>query len=78
MGDEPLRLGLEERLPCRLLAVRAPQAVADERRRKLRAAAKREGRVPTRERLALCAWTLCSSLANTGADQTDVAPTRGR
>ena len=26
---------------------------------------------------ALCAWTLCSSLANTGADQTDVAPTRG-
>jgi type VI secretion system (T6SS) effector TldE1-like protein len=26
---------------------------------------------------ALCAWTLCSSLADTGADQTDVAPTRG-
>ena len=26
---------------------------------------------------ALCAWTLCSSLADTGVDQTDVSPTRG-
>jgi hypothetical protein len=26
---------------------------------------------------ALCAWTLCSTLANTGADQIDLAPTRG-
>jgi hypothetical protein len=57
-ADEPLLLGREERLPCRLLAVRVPQEVADERRRKLRAAAQREGRVPTRERLALATWTL--------------------
>ena len=26
---------------------------------------------------ALCAWTLCSTLANTGADQIDLNPTRG-
>src|SRR6266487_2184347 len=26
---------------------------------------------------ALCAWTLCSTLADTGADQIDLAPTRG-
>ena len=26
---------------------------------------------------ALCTWTLCSTLANTGADQIDLAPTRG-
>lgn len=56
--DEPIQLGLQERLPCRLLAVRVPPEVADQRRRKLRAAAQREGRAPGKERLALCAWTL--------------------
>lgn len=45
--DVPVTLGVEERLPGRLLGVRVPQAIADQRRRKLRAAAQRAGRTPT-------------------------------
>ena len=56
--DFAIRLGSEARLPARLLGVRVPQAVADERRRKLHAAAKREGKTPPALRLALVGWTL--------------------
>jgi hypothetical protein len=51
-------LGATARLPTRLLAARVPQAVADERRRKLRAAAKREGTTPPQATLALADWTV--------------------
>jgi hypothetical protein len=54
--DVTLALGTAARLPARLLAQRVPPAVAAERRRRLRAAAKREGRTPTRARLAVCDW----------------------
>jgi hypothetical protein len=56
--DLPVRLGAGARLTGRLLGVRVPQAVADERRRKLHAAAQREGRTPPAARLALADWTL--------------------
>jgi hypothetical protein len=56
--DVPVRLGVAARLPARLLAVRVSPAVAQERRRRLRAAAKREGRTPTLARLALCDWVV--------------------
>jgi Transposase DDE domain len=60
LGDLDLPVGLgEARSVCgRLLARRVPVEVAAERRRKLRAEAQREGRVPSAERLALCAWTV--------------------
>ena len=51
-------LGAAARLPARLLAARAPQAVADARRRKLRAAAKQEGKTPPQATLALAGWTV--------------------
>ena len=51
-------LGVSARLPARLLAARAPQAVADTRRRKLRAAAQREGKAPPPATLALADWTV--------------------
>lgn len=51
-------LGAAARLPARLLAARAPKAVADARRRKLRAAAKREGKAPPQATLALAGWTV--------------------
>ena len=57
-ADLPIALGAGERLRCRLLAARVPPEVAAERRRKLKAAAKREGTTPSRERLALCDWTV--------------------
>jgi len=48
----------EQRLPCRLVAVRVPSPVAEERRRKLRAEAKRDGRTPSARQLALCDWVV--------------------
>src|SRR5919204_870590 len=56
--DLPLALGAQQRLPARLLAVRVPQEVADQRRRRLRAAARDRGRAPSAARLAWCDWTL--------------------
>lgn len=56
--DRPVRLGARHRLPARLLGVRVPQEVADQRRRRLRAAARDKGRAVSAARLALCAWTV--------------------
>lgn len=56
--DQPVLLGVQQRLPARLLAVRVPQEVADERRRKLRAEARRHGRAVSRARLRLADWTI--------------------
>lgn len=58
MVDVPIRLGARHRLRCRLLAVRAPQEVADQRRRRLREEAKRRGRAPNTIQLALAEWTI--------------------
>ena len=56
--DLPVTLGISQRLPARLVAVRVPQAVADERRRKLRTEARRKGQAVSARRLALAAWTI--------------------
>jgi hypothetical protein len=56
--DLPIALGAQQRLPARLLAVRVPQEVADQRRRRLRATARDHGRTPSAARLAWCDWTL--------------------
>jgi len=56
--DLPVTLGEYARLPVRLLAARVPQEVADQRRRKLREAARDKGRQVSARRLALAGWTL--------------------
>lgn len=56
--DLPIQLGARHHLACRLLAQRVPQEVADQRRRRVRAEAKRRGRQPNALLLALAAWTL--------------------
>ena len=56
--DLPIALGARQRLPARLLAVRVPQEVANERRRRLRASARDRGRTPSAARLAWCDWTI--------------------
>ncbi|MFN8515714.1 MAG: IS4 family transposase [Chloroflexia bacterium] len=56
--DRPVLLGAQQRLPVRLLAARVPQEVADERRRRLRAAARDKGRAVSATRLRLCEWTV--------------------
>lgn len=56
--DLDVRLGVDQRLPARLLAARVPPQVAQQRRRRLRAEAKRRGRTPSAHQLACCDWTL--------------------
>jgi hypothetical protein len=68
--DAWVQVGVRERLPARLLAVRVPQAVADQRRRELRAAARKKGQAPSPAALALAGWTL--AVTNVPADQLSV------
>jgi Transposase DDE domain len=56
--DWAVQLGVAQRLPARLLAVRVPAEVANQRRRQLRARAAKHGRTPTAETLALADWTV--------------------
>jgi hypothetical protein len=56
--DLPIRLGATHHLPTRLLAVNVPQAVADQRRRKLKTETRRKGKMVSAARLALAGWTI--------------------
>jgi hypothetical protein len=56
--EMPVTLGVRVRLPVRLIAVRVPQEVADQRRRRLRAEAQRRGQTVSARALALAAWTI--------------------
>jgi hypothetical protein len=53
-----IQIGVEQRLACRLLAVRVPEKVAAERRERLKRQASKKGRVLSASSLAGCAWTL--------------------
>jgi Transposase DDE domain len=54
----PIRLGQQQRLPCRLLASRVPPSVTAKRRRRLKQEAKRKGQAISPMRWALAGWTL--------------------
>lgn len=69
--DIPVEMGARERLPGRLVAVRAPQEVVDQRRRRLRKLARAKGKTVGKRRLALCAWTVF--ITNVPADRLTVA-----
>jgi len=56
--DLIITLGVAHRLHARLLAVRVPPEVADQRRRRLRAEARDRGRTPSATSLAWCDWTI--------------------
>lgn len=56
--DVPVRLGATHQLPCRLLAQRVPQEVADQRRRRIREESRRHGRTPNATALAVAGWTI--------------------
>ncbi len=70
-----VRLGKRARIPARLLAMRVPDAVAEERRERLQAdAARKRPRHPepvSDERLALAAWTIY--VTNVPAEQLTMA-----
>ena len=57
--DQPILVGTERKVACRVVAWRVPEEVANRRRQKLIAEARRkDGRVPSEERLAWCDWTI--------------------
>jgi hypothetical protein len=56
--DLAVRLGREDQVAARLIAVRAPQEVVDQRRRRLRQEAKTKGQTVSSLRLALAAWSV--------------------
>lgn len=59
MVDQSVLLGTERKVPCRILAWRVPEEVANRRRQKLIAEARRkDGRTPSAERLAWCDWMI--------------------
>ena len=56
--DVPVRVGQQEHARCRLLAVRVPQEVADQRRRQLHEYARKKQVPLSDERLAWADWTV--------------------
>jgi hypothetical protein len=56
--DQEVILGVTEQLPARLLAVKVPAQVAEQRRRRLRKEARRKGRTASARHLALADWTI--------------------
>jgi Transposase DDE domain len=56
--EKTVVLGAYERISARLVAVRMPDAIVNERRRQAHAAAKKQGYTPSQAHLALLAWNL--------------------
>lgn len=56
--DIQVRIGSTYRMPERLMAVRVPQEVADQRRRRMKDEARRRQQPLSKERLALADWTI--------------------
>jgi hypothetical protein len=69
--DIPVEIGARERLPGRLVAVRAPQEVANQRRRRLRKQERDKGKTVGKRRLAMCDWTVF--ITNVPAHRLNVA-----
>lgn len=56
--DLPVLLGVTDRLPARLLAIPAPQAVIHERKARLHKDARKKGQTVSQARLRLAGWTI--------------------
>ena len=56
--EQEVLIGSQARLRCRLVVVRVPQEVADQRRRRAYATARTKGRTPSARHLELMNWSL--------------------
>jgi DDE family transposase len=56
--EKAVVLGAYERIPTRLIAIRMPEAIVNERRRQAYVAAKKAGYTPSQTHLTLLAWNL--------------------
>jgi Transposase DDE domain len=68
--ERPVAIGANHRLPCRLVAIRVPPAIARRRRRELRRRAQKKGYTPSARKLALCDWNLY--VTNAAADRLSI------
>lgn len=69
--DQWIEVGAEARLPCRLIAFRVPEEIANRRRQKLIEKTRgKSGRLPTSAALAACDWELF--ITNLPEDQLSV------
>lgn len=66
VAEYEVLLGVRARIPCRMVCVRLPQAVAAERRRKAKANAKRRGKTASKRSLALLDWNVFLTNAPAG------------
>ena len=69
--DISIELGKKHRLPCRLLAMRLPEKMAQSRRRRMKYVAKEKGTTVSAKRLALCDWVVI--VTNVPAEQLSVS-----
>jgi len=69
--DRPITIGVQQRLACRLVAVRVPQDVADRRRQHVYANGRKKGYTPSHQKLALCDWNFY--VTNVPAERLSVA-----
>ena len=58
MVEKTVVLGACAHVPARLIAVRVPEAIVNERRRHAQAVAKKRGSTPSQAHLTLMAWNL--------------------
>lgn len=65
--DRIISLGVRQRLPARLLALRVPPEVVAQRCRRLRRAVADRGKTPTADSLALAEWTILVTNAPSSA-----------
>jgi len=56
--EQQVLVGSQERLRCRMVVVRVPQEVADQRRRRAYETARRKGRTPSAQHLELMNWSI--------------------
>jgi Transposase DDE domain len=76
--DQEIRLGERDRLPCRLLAARVPEAVAEQRVQRLREEAAQDGRNLSPECVALASWTVFVTNVPSGRLNVEEALALGR
>jgi len=63
--DMQVFLGVKERVPCRILAIRVPDKVANERRRKLNETARDKGKAVSERVLKLADWVvICTNVSS--------------
>lgn len=67
--DINVLLGAKAKLPCHFMALRVPDEVANERRRKIKANAKKKGKTASKRRLELANWLILA----TNADENMIA-----